>query len=205
MGAQAQNALVDPKKLKDLILEDVRQQGLDRSPEVQAAVQTAREAVLVKVWEQTALKAKPVTQEQKEAAYKELLALLGTSEYRILHLVVKNEDHAKAIVERMRTNVAWDQIDFKSIVNSDPSLKAQKTDWVNMTMLLPEFRPVVKDLKVGEVHASPLKAQDVWHVVGLLDARPLAAPTYDQIKLNVEKLAEQKVIGEKIKSILGKK
>lgn len=202
---QAQTAPVDAKKLKTLILQDVRQQGLDKLAEVQAAVQTAQEAIWVKAWEQSALKAKPITQEQKDAAYKELVNLLGTTEYRFLHVVVKNQDHAKTIIDSMRSNATWDQIDFKSLVNADPNLKLQKTDWVNMTMLMPEFRPIVKGMKVGEVNANPVKAQDGWHVIGLTETRPLISPTYDQIKQNVEKLAEQKVIGEKIKNLLSKK
>jgi parvulin-like peptidyl-prolyl isomerase len=202
---QAQTAQVDSKKLKSLILQDVRQQGLDKLAEVQAAVQTAQELIWVKAWEQSALKAKPITQEQKDAAYKELVTLLGTTEYRFLHVVVKNQDHAKTIIDSMRARSDWDQIDFKSLVNADPNFKSQKTDWVNMTMLMPEFRPFVKGMKIGEVNPNPVKEQDSWHIIGLLETRPLISPAYDQIKQNVEKLAEQKVIGEKMKSLLNKK
>jgi parvulin-like peptidyl-prolyl isomerase len=60
-------------------------------------------------------------------------------------------------------------------------------------------------MKIGEVNLNPVKAQDSWHIIGLLETRPLISPAYDQIKQNVEKLAEQKVIGEKMKSLLNKK
>lgn len=202
---QAQNVGIDGKNLKTLILQDVRQQGLDKLADVQAAVQTAQEAIWVKVWEQSALKAKPITQEQREAAYKELVNLLGNTEYRFMHVVVRNQDQAKFVIEKMRANAAWDQLDLKAMIDADPSLKLQKTDWVNMTMLTPEFRPVVKTLKIGEVAAYPVKAQELWHVIGLIETRPLVSPLFDQIKQNVEKLAEQKVIGEKITNLLNKK
>jgi len=202
---QAQNAPFDAQNLKNLILQDVREQGLDKLPEVQTAVQSAQEAILIKAWEQSALKSKPVTQEQKDVAYKELITLLGSTEYRFLHIAVNNQNHAKSVIDSMRSNSAWDQIDFKSLINADSNIKSQKTDWVNMTMIMPEFRPVVKVLKIGEVADKPVKAQGAWHVIGLMDTRPLISPTYDQIKQQVEKHAEQKVVGEKVKSLFTKK
>jgi peptidyl-prolyl cis-trans isomerase C len=205
MVSHAQNAPVDANKLKNLILQDVRQQGLDKSADVRKAVQTAQEAIWVKAWEQSALKSHPVTQPQRDAAYSELIALLGTTEYRFLHVAAKTQDQAKVVIENMRLNTAWDQLDFKGLGTGDSGLKTQKTDWVNMTMLMPEFRPIVKNLKVGETNATPVKAQDLWHVIGLLETRPLVSPTFDQIRPNVEKLAEQKIIGEKIKTLLNKK
>lgn len=201
-SAHSQDAPVDPQKLKAAILQDVRQQGLDKSQQVKAAVQTAQEAVLVKTWEQVTLKSNPVTPAQRDDAYRELLALLGSNEYRFQYVVAKEQALAQAVLEAMRTNPAWDQIDYKAIAKTDPNLRVQKTDWVNMTMLMGEFRPVVKTLKVGEVHAVPVQAQNLWHVIGLLETRPLNPPAYEQIKTNVEKLAEQKVLGEKIKSLL---
>lgn len=201
LNAYAQNNAITPQRLKQLILQDARQMEIEKSSEVKAAVKAAQEAIYMRFWEQNLLKNNPVTAAQREAAYAELVALLGNTEYRFQHLVLSDEEDAKKTIEALKTNPNWDAIDFKNGMKPETNINLQKTDWVNMTMLMPGFRSVVKGLSNGQVHPVPIKAQNLWHVIGLRETRPLATPSMEQIIQNVNKLAEQKIVGDKIKAL----
>lgn len=201
LNVHAQMDASGSEKLKQSILQDVSKLELDKSPEVKAAVKVAQEAIYMRAWEQTLLKKNPITPAQRESAYKELLALLGNTEYRFQHLVLSDEEDAKKTIEGMNANPTWDAIDYKNGMKAETQINLQKTDWVNMTMLMPDFRGVVKNLTVGQVHAQPIKVQNLWHVIGLRESRPLATPQMNQIIQNVDKLAAQKIVNEKIKSL----
>lgn len=201
LNAHAQNDAISPQKLKQLILQDARQMELEKTSEVKAAVKAAQEAIYMRFWEQSLLKNNPITPAQREAAYAELVALLGNTEYRFQHLVLSDEEDAKKTIEALKANSNWDAIDFKVGMKPETNINLQKTDWVNMTMLMPGFRSAVKALSIGQVHPVPIRAQNLWHVIGLRETRPLATPTMNQIIQNVDKLAEQKIVGDKIKSL----
>jgi peptidyl-prolyl cis-trans isomerase C len=64
-----------------------------------------------------------------------------------------------------------------------------------------EFRGAVKLLKPGQVYPTLIKNGTGWHVLGLGEIRPIKPPALDQIKTDIEKLAERKIVKDKLMSI----
>jgi peptidyl-prolyl cis-trans isomerase C len=196
---------VDPQKIKEVILQDVQKQGIEKQSEVQAALKVAQETVLLRAWEQQILKTNTITQVQKDEAYKDLLNLLGNNEYRIHHVALPDADQANLVIQRLQGGLSWDQLQAAMSGRSDVKITVNKSDWVNIVSVLPEYREAIKLLKPGQVYPTAIKSNSGWHVLGLIEMRPLQPPAPDQIKEVLDNLAKKKIVQEKIKSLLPRK
>jgi peptidyl-prolyl cis-trans isomerase C len=203
MYAVAQPQL-DANKMKQLIVQDAEKQGIQKLPEVMAEIREAQSTVLIRAWEKKALAEQPVTQEMKLQVYKELSVFLGDSEYKIFQVFLDSEEAAQALIKAMVVDPKWEALNIKNIVGDKAKFSINQSDWVNVTAVLSEFRPVVKSLKQGEVAAKPVRVQAGWHVVGLLEKRPLVMPAAEKIDKDLVGLVERKIIGQKMQSLLGK-
>ena len=198
----AQDIRLEDKRVREVVLQDVVRQGIDKSPEVQAAVRLAQEAVLMRAWEQKVVASRPVTPAMKEAMYKELTALVGDQEYQVFHVFVTDEKAAKTLIARMKEVSDWSQLDPKAVMGADAKFSLNRTDWVNLSAISAEFRPVVRAMKRGDVTAEPLKTKDGWHVVGLADSRPFKMPPADRVDKEVQRLAERRVLEQHLQELL---
>jgi len=195
---------LDANKMRQLIIQDAEKQGIPQLPEVQSEIREAQNAVLMRAWEKKTLAGQPVTQELKLQVYKELSVLLGDSEYRIFQVFLDSENAAQVLIKAMTADPKWEALNIKNIVPENAKYSQNKPDWVNVTAVLPEFRSVVRSLKSGEVAPKPLRVQAGWHVVGLLEKRPLVMPAAEKIDKELLGLAERKIIGLKMQSLLEK-
>jgi parvulin-like peptidyl-prolyl isomerase len=88
---------------------------------------------------------------------------------------------------------------------SDVKITANKSDWVNVVSLLPEYREAIKLLKPGQVYPTAIRSNSGWHILGLMEMRPLKQPSSDQIKEALDNMAKKKIVQDKIKSLLPSK
>lgn len=189
-------------KIKELILKDVEKQGLNKTPEAISALREAQEIIMIRLWERALISSQPITPEVKAQVYKDLGSLLGNSEYLIFQVLLDNEASAKALIKKMVSDPKWESLELKAIVAENTKFSANKPVWVNISAIQPEFRTVVKALKPGEVTSRPIPAQGGWHVVGLLQTRPLKMPTIEQMDKELINLAERKIVALKLQSML---
>lgn len=207
-SAQAQGqdlSAVDPQKIKEVILQDAQKQGVDKQAEVQTALKAAQETILMRAWEQHIIKVNQVTQAQRDEAYKDYLSLLGNSEYRLNHITLADADQAKQVIQRLQGGLAWEKVEMSTPGKPEIKITANKTDWVNMAALMPEFREAIKLLKPGQVYPTAIRSNTGWHVLGLMEMRGLKAPPADQVRGILDNLAQQKIVQDKIRALLPRK
>jgi parvulin-like peptidyl-prolyl isomerase len=193
---------VDPQKIKEVILQDAQKQGIEKQTEVQVALKAAQETVLMRAWEQHILKTNTVTQAQRDDAYKSFLNLLGNNEYRIHHITLADAEQANMVIQRLQAGQSWDKLEVAVPGKLDVKITANKSDWVNFVSLLPEYREAIKLLKPGQVYPTAIRSNSGWHILGLMEMRPLKPPPADQIKEALENIAKKKIVQDKIKSLL---
>lgn len=204
--AQGQDFLgVDPEKIKAAILLDAQKQGVEKQVEVQSALKAAQETVLMRAWEQQILKTNTVTQAQRDEAYKDFLSLLGNSEYRINHITLADAEQANIVIQRLQGGLSWDKLEVVNPGKPDVKITANKSDWVNLVSLLPEYREAIKLLKPGQVYPTAIRTNNGWHILGLFETRALKPPPADQIKDGLDNIAKKKIVQDKIKSLLPRK
>ena len=198
----AQDKKIDEQQIRDTILQDVRKQGIDQSAEVQAAVRAAQEGVLIRAWEQKVVASHPVGQALKDAVYKDLGQLLGDQEFKLFHVFVNDEKAAKTLITKMKETRDWTQLEPKTLWGNEVKFSLSRTDWINLSAVLAEFRQTVRAMKKGDITAEPIKAKDGWHVVGLVDARAFKLPPPERIEKEILRLAERKIIEQQLQTLL---
>jgi peptidyl-prolyl cis-trans isomerase C len=105
------------------------------------------------------------------------------------------EDKIKAVIARL--NKGEDFAKVASEVTEDPSGKANGGDlgFFTKEAMVPEFADVAFSLDKGKISA-PVKTQFGWHVIKVEDKRTKPAPSFDDVKPQVEAFVTRKAQAE---------
>jgi peptidyl-prolyl cis-trans isomerase C len=101
------------------------------------------------------------------------------------------EDKIKAIIVRL--NKGEDFAKVAAEVTEDPSGKANGGDlgYFTKEQMVPEFADVAFKLDKGQI-SSPVKTQFGWHVIKVEDKRMKPAPSFDEVKPQIEQFVTRK-------------
>ncbi len=105
------------------------------------------------------------------------------------------EDKIKAAIVRL--NKGEDFAKVASEITEDPSGKANGGDlgFFTKEQMVPEFSDVAFSLDKGKI-SGPVKTQFGWHVIKVEDKRTKPAPTYDEVKPQLEAFVTRKAQAE---------
>jgi peptidyl-prolyl cis-trans isomerase C len=161
---------------------------------------SARTKILMEVY---------LTQEAKKAAtdaemrkvYEEAIKQVASEEeVSARHILVETEDEAKKIVADLKKGG-----DFAAIAkekSKDPGSKDNGGDlgFFTKDQMVPEFAEVAYKLDKGQL-SDPVKTQFGWHVIKVDDKRKKPAPTFEQVKDQVETFVVRKAQTELIQKL----
>ena len=101
------------------------------------------------------------------------------------------EDKIKAVIVRL--NKGEDFVKVAGEVTEDPSGKANGGDlgYFGKEQMVPEFADAAFGLDKGKI-SQPVKTQFGWHVLKVEDKRTKPAPSFDEVKPQVEQFVTRK-------------
>jgi peptidyl-prolyl cis-trans isomerase C len=101
------------------------------------------------------------------------------------------EDKIKAVIARL--NKGEDFAKVASEVTEDPSGKANGGDlgFFTKEQMVPEFADVAFSLDKGKI-SGPVKTQFGWHVIKVEEKRTKPAPSFDEVKPQIEAFVTRK-------------
>jgi len=110
------------------------------------------------------------------------------------------EDKIKAIIVRL--NKGEDFAKVATETTEDPSGKANGGDlgYFGKDQMVPEFAEVAFKLDKGKISA-PVKTQFGWHVIKVEDKRTKPAPTFEQVKPQIEQYVSRKAQADLVTSL----
>lgn len=181
-----------------LVVQAARADGLDRQPLVQAQMDLASQAALVKLWQQKFLADHPITEVALQLEYSNQLAQMGSEELLIRHIVVADEALARGLIQRIQQGTAF--ADLAAEHSTDPDSKRQGglVGWVSPNQLVPEVAQVVRQMEPSQLWATPVHTNQGWHVVSLQQRRPLTAPDLETLRAQLLELLAQRAVDEKL-------
>lgn len=110
----------------------------------------------------------------------EVAKLKPQEEFRARHILVKTEDEARDIVERLGRGDDFAELaKEKSTGPSGP--KGGDLGYSPKGQMVPEFEKAALALEKGAV-SEPVKTQFGWHVIKLEDKRMSKPPSFDEVK-----------------------
>ena len=188
------NQLKDEVVAREIFMQEARKRGLDTTNEFKDQMELARQAILIRELFADFQKKNPVSDADAKAEYDKFVAAHGGKEYRARHILVENEDEAKAIIASLKKGAKFEEIAKKSSKDPGSGANGGDLDWANADSYVPEFSAAMKKLEKGQMTEVPVKTQFGWHVIRLEDVREAQLPPFDQVKPQiVQQMQQQKL------------
>ncbi|MCM8596725.1 peptidylprolyl isomerase [Accumulibacter sp.] len=187
---ELKNAVREELIRRELLVQEAKKLGLDKKPEVAAQADLARQAVFIRAFVQEFIRKHPISDEQLRTAYDRVKSQMGTTEYKVRHILVEQEDEAKAIIVNLKRGAKFDELAKQS---KDPGSRDKGGDlgWSSTAAYVKPFADAVGGLAKGKYTETPVKTDFGFHVILLEDTRPLTPPTFEQIKPQLAQRLQQ--------------
>lgn len=188
---------------RELLIQEAKKAGLDKKPEVAAQADAARQAFFVRAYVQDYVKKNPISDAQLKTQYDAIKNQLGNTEYKTRHILVKNEDDAKAIIANLKKGAKFEELAKQSI---DPGSKDNGGDlgWASAGNFVKPFSDGLTSLSKGKYTEIPVKTEFGYHVILLEDSRPLTVPPFEEIKPRLLQQAQSQQINKLVDGLRAK-
>jgi peptidyl-prolyl cis-trans isomerase C len=191
---ERQKAIKEELVSREVLAQAAKKRGLEKDPEVQAQMDMARQAVLVRALFDNEVKAHPVSDADLEKQYEQFKGSMGTNEYKVRHILVDSEAEAKSIIDQL--NKGADFAKLAKEKSKDPGSKDNggDLDWGPAGRYVKPFADAVQALPKGQTTKEPVKTDFGYHVIRVDDVRPLKVPTFAEIKEQFRQRAQQQEV-----------
>ena len=189
---------------QELASQEAVKKGLDKNPEVSAQIQFSRQQVLSNAYIQDYVKANPVTEEIMKKEYENAKVQMGGKEYKVRHILVKQEDEAKQITAQLKKGVSFEKLAAEKSEDTGSKGKGGDLDWSPPNRYVKPFAEALAKLKKGQLTDAPVQTQFGWHVIRLDDERPTKVPPFDDVKANIQQQLQTQVLQKAIADLRAK-
>jgi len=126
------------------------------------------------------------TDEEMRKVYDDAVKQMSSEEeIRARHILVDDENEAKAIVEQLKGGADFATLAREKSKDQGSATKGGDLDFLVKSELVPEFADVAFKMYPGQV-SNPVKTQFGWHIIKLEDKRTKQPPEFDKVKDQIE-------------------
>lgn len=185
---------------RELLAQAAIQKGLDKSPEVIAGVDMARQEFLIRAYFDDFIKNNAIPEDELKAEYEKVKAQQSGSgerkEYHARHILMKDEKAAKAVLAQINKAKAKNFAALAKTKSEDSGSKAEGglLEWSDGSNFVPEFAAALTKLGKGEWTTQLVKTKYGYHIILVEDIRDVQFPPFDQVKdrINQQLMAERR-------------
>lgn len=190
--------------------EQVKQELINRQVMVQAAekanltkdaaisteLELARQGILVRALMSDYLKKNPITDAAIKAEYDKLKKQQdGVLEYSVRHILVEDEKTANDLQTQLKNKSAkFEDLAKKNSKDPGSAEKGGDLGWAPASNYVEPFANAVKATTKGNLADKPVQSQFGWHVIEVVDARPVEFPPLAQVRPQLEEMMRQQAL-----------
>lgn len=201
---ELRNSVKDALINQEIIAQEAIKKGLNKKPDVVAAIDINRQDILVNAYVQDYLQKNPVNEETLKKEYERIKAQLGGKEYRARHILVENEAEAKDIIAQLKKGANFEKLASERSKDNGTKDRGGDLDWSVPGNFVKPFGEALGKLKKGQMTETPVQSNFGWHVIRLEDERPFQAPAYDAVKQNLQRSVQQQMIQKALADLRAK-
>lgn len=167
--------------------------GVAKDPAVQTELELTRQGILVRALMAQYLEKNPITQERVQAEYNKIKAEASKDvEFLVRHILVEDEAKANDLIKQIKDKKAT----FAELAkqnSKDPGSAANggELGWAQADNYVEPFAAAVKSTPKGQMAAKPVQSQFGWHVVEVVDERPVEFPSFEQVSSQLEEMMRE--------------
>ena len=193
----ALDRLVREELVRQFIVSEAKQQGWDKKPDVQLAMDRARDQALLQAYVNNLARppaSYPTDDEIKEAYEASKANLTVPAEYQLAQIYVSSPDNVDKTVATnaqkkitdisarlQKTPADFARIAKESSEHKESGANSGDLGWVPETQLVPEVRVVVTRMNKSEISA-PIRTANGWHIVRLSDRKPSSVRALPEVR-----------------------
>jgi peptidyl-prolyl cis-trans isomerase C len=192
--AQKEEAL-DTLVRAQLVVQQADKNGLTKDPQTADLIELSRMNAVQQAFTENFAKENKPTDDEVKKEYDLQVSQLPHTEYHVQHILVPSEDEANKAIAALGKGAKFEDVAKKS---STDSSKNQGGDlgWMQPERMVKPFADAMVALKPGDYTHIPVHTEYGWHVIKVVETRPLAPPPYDSVKDRVVQI----VLGKKFKA-----
>lgn len=190
------NAIRDELINIEVLAQAASKKGLNKQSEVKQQIELSKQTILASAFVQDYVKSHPFSDEVLKQEFEKINKQRGNKEYKVSHILVKTEDEAKQIAEKVKSSKFEDVAMDKS---QDPgsSVKGGDLGWAVPGNFVKPFADAMIALNKGQISA-PVQSQFGWHIIKLEDSRDMKVPSFEEVKPNLTQHMQQQLVQKAI-------
>lgn len=184
----------------ELLTQQAEAMGLDKSPEVSAALQLQYTQTMANAYLAQQSAGLSFSDEQLMKEYSAQSEAVDRAEYRASHILLENKADAQKVLSELAAGKAYE--DLARQYSIDPTGdNGGDIGWFQSSTLPAEFIDAVEKLNVGEIDKSFVKTEFGYHIIKLTQKRETALPDFESVKPGLTNLAVRKALAEHVDAL----
>ena len=191
LSPDQQSQALDNLIRAQLVAQQADKDGVEKSADTEDLLELTRLNVLQQTMEERYLKDKQPTEQELRAEYEKQVGALPKLEYHARHVLVATEPFAQGVVQSLEKGAKFEDVAKKESMDSSKD-NGGDLGWFTPDRMDKSFADAVVALKPGDFTHKPVQTQYGWHVIQLIDTRPLSPPPFDQVKQRLAQVVQAK-------------
>ena len=175
----------------ELVAQQAETDGVDKQSDTANRLAVTRLDILQQAEAERMFKDKQPSDTELHTEYETQVATLPKTEYHAHHILVATQDFANHVIERLKKGEKFDDVAKKESMDSSKD-SGGDLGWFTPDHMEKPFADAVVTLKPGEYTTTPIQTRFGWHVIELIETRPLQPPPFDQVKGRIAQILDAK-------------
>jgi peptidyl-prolyl cis-trans isomerase C len=175
-----------------IFFQEANKQGYGKHPDVKQQLEQDRQMIMIRAMLTDYFKKNPIKDADIQSDYEKFKAqTANTKEYHASHILVENEDEAKAIIAKLKAGSKFEEL-AKESKDQASAARGGNLDWAPATNYVKPFGDALAALGKGELTDTPVKTEFGYHVIKLEDVRTPEVPTLEELKSGIVQSLQEK-------------
>jgi peptidyl-prolyl cis-trans isomerase C len=206
-SAEGKKELLDSMIVREIILEQAKKDGVDKSKEVADRLEDLRKRLIVETYlkKKVEQEAKVSDEDIKKFYDENKEKFKGGEQVRASHILVKTEQEAQDVLAQLKKGASFEEM-AKKYSKDSTAAKGGDLGWFPKGAMVPEFDKVAFSLKDGEM-SGIVKTNFGFHIIKVTGKRPAGIRSLDEVKEQIKATllpTKQQEIFQKMKEDLKK-
>lgn len=204
---EGKKELLDSMVVREIILEQAKKDGVDKSKDVADRLDDLRKRLIVETYLKKKVEQEAqISDAELQKFYDENKDKFKTGQQvKASHILVKTEKEAQDILAQLKSGENFENLAKKYSTDSTAA-KGGDLGWFSKGAMVPEFDKVVFGLKEGGL-SGVVKTQFGFHIIKVTGVRPAGIRSFEEVKEQIKSTllpGKQQEIFQKMKEDLKK-
>ncbi len=203
-GPELRKSLRENLITEEILAQEAIKKGLDRDPEVLAQLEIAKQAALIRAFQADYIENNPVADDTLRREFEILKVQMGDKEYKARHILVENESEARDIIANLKKKGDFAKIAAEKSLDEGSKMSGGELNWSPSAAYVRPFAEALAKLQKGQLTDAPVHTSFGWHVIELIDTRPMDVPPFEEVKQNIQQRVLQREFAAYVQELRSK-